>query len=177
MSLTYTCENECCTIKINRYDNTPDKYPRRGMRRKAGVFLYDPGEDRVLLVQSRGELWGPPKGSVEMDNDEDFTECAIRELKEETGLDIKPEDFSRATCIKNRAWYYYTERKSCDVDVQLNENHEQNDANGITWIKIDCLKQLIEKGHIVLNQHCKKIFKRFMNITFPKSDFVRVKRR
>ena len=166
---TFTCDKGCCSVKIDMSMRDP-KGPLRRNYRKAGVFIYDPKENRVLLVQSRGQLWGPPKGTLELGENE--TECAVREVKEETGLDIIPSNFSRATKIKNRAMYFYLEMNMCPVSIQ--KDIDDNDANGITWIKIDCLRECVYNGHIVLNQHCKTVFSRFMDITFPKSGFVRV---
>lgn len=174
MLRTYPCERGCCSIKLKIYSPQAFHRRRRGNCRKAGVFIYDPGEDRVLLVQSRGHLWGPPKGTLEVEQGETSIECAIREVKEETGLDIKAKQFSRATKIKNRAMFYYLERETCEVEVQEHDDEEANDANGITWIKLDCLEECILAGKIVLNQHCKVAFKRFMNRVYPKSDFIKV---
>ncbi len=170
----YTCENKCCTIEFAdiSLDLVP---PRRGYYYKAGVFIYDPDAERVLLVQSRRQLWGPPKGTLESANNETNCECAIREVKEETGLDIGIENFSRATKIKNRAIYYYAEMKWRDVHPQ--KGNDDNDANGITWIKLNCLEECIKSGQIELNQHCKIVFRRFLNRVFPASDFVKVKRK
>lgn len=174
MSRTYNCENGCCSIKVRVYNEPRQHHFRRGNCRKSGVFLYDPEQDRVLLVQSRGQLWGPPKGTLEVDRQETSRDCAVREVKEETGLDILPENFTRAIKVKNRALYYYMEHKTTDVEVQHHENYEKNDANGITWIKIECLAKCIEDGHIILNQHCKIMFEQFMNKKFGKTDFVPV---
>ena len=165
----YTCDSKCCTVKVATYETEPMR-PRRRHYKKAGVFIYDPKEDRVLLVQSRGQLWGPPKGTLELG--ENDTQCAVREVKEETGIDVIPSRFSRATKIKNRAVYFYLERDTCPVDIQ--KDVDDNDANGITWIKVKCLKECVYNGHIVLSQHCKMVFARFMNVTFPKSGFTKV---
>jgi bis(5'-nucleosidyl)-tetraphosphatase len=173
MSQTYNCDKGCCIIKIKEYIDI-DRKSHRGGYNKAGIFIYDPKQDRVLLVQSRGQLWGPPKGSLEYEKNETHSECAIREVKEETGIDIQVCEFTRAIKIKNRALYYYVEKDTCNVDIQNHHDEEMNDANGITWIKIDCLRQCIKDGHIVLNQHCKIAFKRFMNIEFPKEEFTKV---
>lgn len=55
----------------------------------AGVLLVEDG--RVLLVQRKFEprkgKWSIPAGFLEFD--EDITECAIREMKEETNLDVE----------------------------------------------------------------------------------------
>lgn len=175
MSRIYKCPKNCCSIEVAEPSSYLVRRLRRGHCRKAGVFIYDPNEDRVLLVQSRGQLWGPPKGTLEVDKGETSCQCAIREVKEETGLQMKVEDFSRAIKIKNRAMYYYVERKSEIVHIQTGQ--EDNDANGITWIKLSCLEDCIKSGHIILNQHCKLVLKKFMGREFPKSEFIKVRTR
>lgn len=167
----YFCPKGCCTIKVADYKPSIHR-KRRGNCCKAGAFIYDPEEDRVLIVQSRGLLWGCPKGTLEIDKNETSLTCAIREIKEETGIDVQPTDFTRAVKIKNKAMYYYTEIKTHEVFIQT--DYEDNDANGITWIKIDCLNDCINSGMISLNQHAKLVFKKFMDRVFPTVEFTKV---
>lgn len=174
MSRTYYCDKRCCEIKIVDYTSMSVYRRRRGHSIKAGVFVYDPEKEAVLLVQSRGYLWGCPKGSLEVDKNETALECAIREMKEETGIDVSAEDFTKSTNIKNRAIYYYTEMKTGFVNVQCQTD---NDANGICWIKLSCLEDCINSGMISLNQHARLVFKKFIDKTFPKVDFKRVESR
>jgi 8-oxo-dGTP pyrophosphatase MutT (NUDIX family) len=168
---TNYCKNLCCSIKIKSY-NPKSRYFNRNYR-KAGVFIYDPKEDRVLLVQSRGHLWGPPKGTLNVGEQE--KQCAIREVKEETGLDISSEDFTKYVKIKNRAIYYYMEMDMCDIYIQ--DTIKDNDANGITWIKIDCLENAIKDGNMVLNHYAKIVFYKLLNKRFSKSNWVVVCRK
>lgn len=168
---TYKCPNGCCVIKIKPYISKKDPFEKfRRRRRKAGAFIYDPKTDSVLLVQSRGHLWGPPKGTLNYNESEN--NCAIREVKEETGLDVSLDIFPKAARIQNRAIYYYLEMDKCEVTVQ--DHIEGNDANGICWIKPDCLAKCIENGNISLSQHCRIIFSIFMGKTFPQSTFILV---
>lgn len=173
MSMTYYCDNKCCEIKFIDNGNYKPNI-RRGYCKKAGVFIFDPEERKVLLVQSRGHLWGAPKGTLEIDKGENTVDCAIREVKEETGLTITASEFQTAVKIKNRALYYYIEKKYEKVYPQKNED---NDANGITWIHIECLKKCIDDGKIVLNEHCKILFHKFLKIDFGKNEFTKVSRR
>lgn len=57
-----------------------------------GVLLFENG--RILLVKRRFEpyrgLWVIPSGFMEYE--ETVTECAVREIKEETGLDVEMEE-------------------------------------------------------------------------------------
>ena len=154
------CKKGCCTIKICKYKIEPIIFKRKENCPKAGVFIYDPDEDRVLIVQSRGILWGCPKGTIETDKKESSLECAIREVKEETGLDINGDKFTKLIKI-NRAIYYYTEMKTVEVFVQNEDKF--NDANGITWIKVDCLEDCIKDGIISLNRHAIIAFRRFID--------------
>jgi 8-oxo-dGTP pyrophosphatase MutT (NUDIX family) len=168
---TYFCKNKCCKIFIKRYNPIPRYF--KHSHRKAGVFIYDPKQKRVLLVQSRGHLFGPPKGSLDLGEREE--DGAVREVLEETGLNISSKDFLGFVRIKNRAIYYYLEKDTCDIKVQ--ETIENNDANGITWIKIDCLEELIKNGNIVLNHYAKIVFYKILNKTFPKSNWITVCRK
>jgi mRNA-decapping enzyme subunit 2 len=154
------CPDGCCTIKIKPYVNTNFQFQRSSKNnRKAGVFIYDPSCSKVLMIQSKGNLWGSPKGTVKQG--ETDIECAIREVKEETGIDVLESDFLRFVKIKNKAVYFYIEMLMCDVDVQ--DHIDENDANGIGWINIDCLEKIIKNGNIKLNQHSRFIFKKFLN--------------
>jgi 8-oxo-dGTP pyrophosphatase MutT (NUDIX family) len=164
----YTCPKKCCIIKIDHNINYEKYSPnRRGHNRKAGIFIYDSETDRVLLVQSKRNLWGMPKGTLDIDRYEHPYECAIRETKEETGLDVSPTEFIRVTKIKNRATYYFVIRKQEEVFIQKHEDVEKNDVCGIGWIKIDCLEDCLKSGQIILNQHCLVLFDRFLNKRFP----------
>lgn len=165
---SFTCPNGCCIIKIKPYITSKDLFEKvRRRRKKAGVFIYDPKTNKILLVQSRGNLWGPPKGTIKYDETE--TECAIRETKEETGLIISSNNFTNAARIRNRAIYFYMEMDNCDVTVQ--DHIPGNDANGICWIKPDCLEKCIKNGNISLSQHCRIVFIRFQDKIFSHSAF------
>jgi len=153
------CHRHCCVIVTEKsqkyFKHTP--YRSRRRRQKAGVFIFDPGEQRILLVRSRGYLWGVPKGSIEPN--ESITECAIREVKEETGISLKADELSRELTLFGKSTYYYTERKTRGVKVQKNINEDANDVNGITWIKINCLNNLKLNKHlqILLSVYLKKV--------------------
>lgn len=169
---TFECENGCCQIKLKPYVSSKDPFIKIRKRKKAGVFIYDPDSDKVLIVQSRGRLWGLPKGTLQYGETE--RKCAIREVKEETGLEISDNDFTKAVKIRNHAIYFYLERKECEVNVQ--DHIYDNDANALGWVKPDCINQLIMDGQITLNQHCRIVFERFMKRTFSHSTFILVEK-
>ena len=156
------CLNGCCSLSIKPYCRKPVFFDRKNRRQKAGVFFYDPIKNKVLLIQSRGNLWGPPKGTL--DKDETYDRCAVREVKEETGLDVNESQFLYSISIRNKAVYFLIESSECDVSVQ--DHICGNDANGIGWIKVECLNELIRSGKMNLNSHCKIAFQRFLNVSF-----------
>lgn len=176
MSKTYYCPNGCCKIKHARY-NSSTRHPfRRKPCKKAGAFIYDPEQDAVLLVQSRGKLWGLAKGTQE--EDESIEECAIREVREETGLVINENDMKDSIKVYGKGTYFLVMRPKEDVDVQVNEKHESNDANAITWIKVPCLVKCIISGSMVINKHTKLSFEKFLEVKLPDmSEFVKVEKR
>jgi ADP-ribose pyrophosphatase YjhB (NUDIX family) len=166
---THYCQKKCCKIFIKKYNHIPRYFNRN--YKKAGAFIFDPKQNRVLLVQSRGHLFGPPKGTLNINEQDEH--CAVREVKEETGLDILAKDFTKAIKIKNRAMYYYLEMDTCPINVQ--DTIVDNDANGITWIKISCLEQEIANGSIVLNHYAKILFQKLLGIIFPKSKWITIR--
>lgn len=167
---TYYCENKCCKIYIHNYSKTISSYVKPIVNyKKAGVFIFDPKEDRVLLVQSRGHFFGPPKGSLNIN--ESYIECAIRELKEETGININPVNLLKAVTVKNNAIYYYTEMNMYNHDICIQKSYFGNDATGITWIKMDCLEKSILNGNIALNHYAKIAFYKLFGKSFPKCDW------
>jgi ADP-ribose pyrophosphatase YjhB (NUDIX family) len=166
----FMCPDKCCEIDIypsNIVKNTNYKKSKR----KAGVFIYDPIKNKVLLVQSRGNLWGPPKGTIKYGETE--RECAIRELEEETGIQIGRDCFTKAYNIHYKSYYYYLERDKCDVS--FDECLPDNDVNAVGWIKPECLQKCINEGQIVLSKHCKILFKQFLNKKIYDSNFIQVK--
>ncbi len=159
------CYNKCCNLKITPYINQSINHIEKTSNKKAGVFMFDPDKNKILIVQSRGNLWGMPKGTFE--KNEDSITCAIRELYEETGLEIDKNELTKYLLIKDCATYFYIKKAECPVQIQ--ENVLNNDANGIGWINITCLKEMLSNGDLKINHHCRICFKHFLNITLPTS--------
>jgi ADP-ribose pyrophosphatase YjhB (NUDIX family) len=171
---TFLCQDGCCTLKIKPYVAQDLQYENFHVRRKkSGVFICDPKTNKVLIVQSRGHLWGPPKGTME-DNETD-AQCAVREVMEETGLDISKESLTTSFAVYNKATYFYLEMNECDVSVQ--EKDPTNDANGIGWIKIECLEKCIDAGNISISGHLRLLFKQLHGRIFSHPTFILVNRK
>lgn len=172
----FTCPNGCCILKMRAYEKTTDTRKLRvnvqSVRRKAGVLVHDTYTDRILIVQSRGHLWGAPKGTVE-ENESD-EKCALRELHEETGLKIGSDAFRDTIQIKDRATYFYAEHPEHDPEIQVQVPN--NDANAVAWIKLQCLERCVADGNICVTKHLRFLLTSLFDITLPPPSFERVER-
>lgn len=156
---TLQCPKGCCTMYVQPYKHDqPQDFRHKYKKSKAGACLYDMRTNRILLVQSRGLIWGCPKGTME-DCDKDIESCAIREVFEETGYMLNKYQLINMYKI-DRAVYYIIPINEFAVTLQ-SYDPTNNDANGIGWIRIDCLKEMEEKNSLKLNSHCKKILSKF----------------
>jgi len=154
--MNFNCNNNCCHFKTKEYiNNLTHIYTSN--KNKAGAFLYD--KNKILLIQSRGNLWGPPKGTI--NPNETTQQCAVREVLEETGIDITSQCFDNFFKIKNTT-YFYIKIKHSEVFIQ--NNTQDNDATGIAWVNISCLNSLILDKKIKITYHLKLILKSFNNI-------------
>ena len=156
----FKCVNNCCNFEIKKY-HTSTFFTKKA-RKKAGVFIYDPSTNKVLIVLSRNKLWGLPKGSLKLG--ESVNLCAIREVKEETGVDIFDNEFTSFIKVNGNSIYFYMEKPECIVHVQQSQYQEENDVNGIGWINLECLEKSVNCGHMNLNRHGNIAFQRFKNI-------------
>ncbi len=154
------CINQCCRIVYKPYTSKWTDSKHKYKKLKAGIFFHDTATDKILLVQSRGIKWGPPKGSME-DVDESIEDCAIRETFEETGIMIDKNQLSKKTVRFDKSTYFYQTYSETDVTIP---NIDNNDATGISWIKLDCLLHMYEKGLIDLNAQCKRLLRRIFQI-------------
>ena len=150
------CKDGCCELLTSKYE-TSSKPGERKYNHKAGVLLYDSTEESVLIVQSRGNLWGIPKGTLEPS--ETYIEGAIREVMEETGIDLSGVVFDKSINIGVNSLYFFLEYVKCEVSIQTSPG---NDANSIGWIKLKCLTEMIKDGDISLTRHASIILKSFL---------------
>lgn len=156
------CKNKCCELLTSRYIppaniNNKSKYDKN----KSGVVMYDKDQNKILLVQSRGNLWGFPKGTF--NDGEDFETCAQRELLEETGIYVEKSDLTIPCYINPKVIYFYLEVNLNNYNIKI-QTQEGNDANSIGWINLNCLIELINDDVLKLNYQAKKAIKKCFDI-------------
>ena len=113
--------------------------------KSCGAIVYTNinGERYYLVEQMLDGHWGFPKGHVEEDETEN--ETALREIKEEVGLDIQiDEGFRRVETYSPKAdfikdvVYFVAYSKSLDTTMQTIE------VRDIKWVKLKEALDLIE---------------------------------
>ena len=156
-----------CRFLISDYKVKNVQYCDNIIKKKAGVILHNPKQNKILIVQSRGNLWGFHKGSF--NTGETFEECALRELTEETGIQLTPVviENSENHNVNENVRYYFV--NSCidysDVTLQYDKYCVNNDVNGLCWIKLECLRELYFSNKIKLNYHARNCLYKFFKIS------------
>ena len=110
------------------------------MEKSCGAIIFN--EDKVLVVKQTSGFYGFPKGHVEIGETE--KETAIRETKEETGLDIK--------IISNKRYTQsYIVKENVHKDVVFfiaklennNEKRQVEEIEEILWIDINEVENIL----------------------------------
>ena len=115
----------------------------------AGGFVYTK-EHEVLMIFRRGK-WDLPKGKL--DEGEDLATCALREVKEETGLEKMEMDRPLAITyhtyhqfgehiIKESHWYLIKSLKQKEFKPQTEEDIEKCE-----WVPLNALGPYMDNTH------------------------------
>lgn len=105
-----------------------------------GVLIYN---GRVLIIQSRADKWGFPKGGFE--RGETAAQCAEREVREETSFNVSFSDDDLKVKYKTTTFYVkYLQDEPPEIDIQYLKT-PGNDCTGIGWIRLTCLKRLVKR--------------------------------
>ncbi len=127
--------------------------------KSCGGIIFD--GDNVLLVQQLEGHWGFPKGHVE--GNETEAETAIREIKEETNLDVKinekyryVEHYSPKEDVEKDVVYFIAEKIGGDIKAQ------EEEVQTIKWLKCEEAMELItyDNSKEVLAKAMKDFLKR-----------------
>lgn len=133
------CHRGCCEmVSIRETVVEPDDFIKDTTYRiKAGVILYN--DDSIMITQSYNNYWGVPKGSVD-EGDNDTLSAAVREMKEETGIDLSEQQYEKKLLImlyhKLHVFYLYRTRARHVPRLDLGGNME---CTGVGWMKRNCI--------------------------------------
>jgi len=120
------------------------KYPHPAVSTDSVVFGFDGVHLNVLLVERRNDpykgKWAFPGGFLNID--EDAPEGAMRELREETGLEIKHIEQLGAFTAPDRDPRERVISIAFFTLVRVTEVQAGDDAAGAQWYRIDKLPEL-----------------------------------
>jgi 8-oxo-dGTP pyrophosphatase MutT (NUDIX family) len=122
-------------------------------RRVGQAVIFDDSGKFVLMVQENNyaKKWGFPKGGIKREDDNSFVNCARREVKEETGLDI-----SRWNCTKvcnqlgKHTFVFRT-----NLRPSVNINTDPKEILECEWVHIDFVRSDVRDNPSKYNLSCR----------------------
>lgn len=135
------------------------KYPHPAVTADCVVFNKEDNNISILLIKRENDpykdFWAFPGGFINMN--ESAEEAAIRELKEETGLEVKKAEQLKAYSNPNRD---PRERVITIVFIAESEKNivkGEDDAKEAKWFQIDNLPPLAFDHELILKDAIEKI--------------------
>lgn len=144
INLVDRCNNNCRFsefLNIIKRSNHSNYKPSKFII-GAGGILIDIISNKLLLVKGPTK-WSLPKGHLEIG--ETYNQCAMREIKEETNIDIMINRYDTYVRINN---YIYYVKYVCDsylLDIHPNDINEISD---IGWFSLDDIKKMNCNYHL-----------------------------
>jgi 8-oxo-dGTP pyrophosphatase MutT (NUDIX family) len=103
----------------------------------------------VLLVRGRRlGIWSFPKGHLI--GNELGHECALRELKEETGIELSKIDYTGSRKLYAGEYFFYTVEDEIPIKV-----HDTNEIDAAGWFTLDTMREM--RGNIDVVSFLKRI--------------------
>ncbi|GAA3002551.1 NUDIX hydrolase [Streptosporangium longisporum] len=131
------------------------------LRPSARILLVD-GEDRILLYRglrmtdAAEHSWFTPGGGI--DDGEPLDHAAARELREETGYSVPPEELGHVVAAAEGHWrradgrlflsresFFFLRSRQMEVDVSGMEDHERSLIDGFRWWSLPELRSTGEQ--------------------------------
>lgn len=134
------------------------------MKRDKSAGLIVVNENKILLVKNPKNQWLLPKGHLEKDETEE--QAAVREIKEETDIDVelipgfREEDAywfrEKGELVRKEVVFFMAKAKNSNITV---DKDELSDANWFDWdagidiASFDSVKKLLKRAREFCNTH------------------------
>ena len=123
--------------------STNENYHLESGLLKAGVLVFD-SMGRILLQQSYGNKWGLSKGAVQdlHATAETPRSAAIRELEEETGLDLSKDDLTMLTgfSLHDTSYIFY----QALIDQTKETIIPGKESTAVAWVCPRCYREKLQ---------------------------------
>lgn len=142
------------------------------LHNEVGIFIINDNKEILLQKRSANKRFDPNKWGLcagHVDANESLEDAAIREIKEEVGLDVTPKELipygEREVAIKDSnshiTYFYYVRcnKKAEEFTIQKEELSE------VKWFNIDEIIMMIKEGKTSFKENRIKLFEKI------KSDF------
>lgn len=129
-------------LSVVRHNYNQNDYKHCKYITGAGGILIDIELNKLLIVKGPSK-WSLPKGHLE--NGETYNQCAMREIKEETNLDVIINRSDIYVRIKNYVYYI-----KCIFDLPLLDIHpnDTDEISDIGWFSIEDIKKMNCNYHL-----------------------------
>lgn len=123
----------------------------------ATILIFNTNNELLLNLRSDTNTWGIPGGGKELN--ETLEECAIRELKEETNLDIN--DLELVTVLSGKEYYFkYPNADEVDCVIALYQvknysgklNINDGESKTLEFFSLDNLPELESRAKAIIDK-------------------------
>ena len=123
----------------------------------ATTLVFNGNNELLLNLRSDTNTWGIPGGSKELN--ETLEECAIRELKEETNINVN--DLELITVLSGKEYYFkYPNEDELDCVIALYKvlNHEgelninDGESKQLKFFSLDNLPELESRAKAIIDK-------------------------
>mgnify|MGYP002391265107 FL=1 len=131
--------------------------------------LYRYGDKFLICHATLTPWWSIPKGL--RNSGESLTESAVRELKEETSIILKPSDLSLKGVFpyrenKDLALFEYIATKPLDTELLVCTSFFKHTPTGEHFPEVDKFRMVtIDEAKRLLNRNLYRIIKKFMRLS------------
>ncbi len=145
-------------MKSKLFSNFRTKQKKRKNTR-CGAIIFNKNLTKMLIVENNYlfkekhiSKWGMPKGIINYN--ETFNECAMREIWEETGLEINI-DKKQLFLKINNTYYFPIKIDEHNLNYKFNI-HDKEEIRSVKWYEIDYIKNCLNINkdlHLLLSNY------------------------